>query len=168
MDLPQPQAETYSAELLTRWFRISGRFKPLGELISFLNDPRRNVLIIDEAQVTPLQPDYRIGGFNKAEVVVPRQDVQLALIVDLQADEMRLLPRTEHLVVYSNTYAISGHFHTGEETKVNDIFHVSSGPFFPASDVKVYSISTLNVPVETATSVAFFNKEHLGLFHSMS
>jgi hypothetical protein len=140
----------------------------MGDLISFLNDPMRNVLVIEQAQVTPLQPSYRIGEFAKSEVVVPRQEVQIVLVDDLQTDEMRLLPRTEHLVVYTNTYAVSGHFHTGEETRTDDIFHVSPGPFFPASHAKVCSISPLNTRIEGETPVAFLSKEHLDLFHCLA
>jgi hypothetical protein len=168
MDLPLLEQNVYSTELLTRWFRIIGQLRLVGELISFLNDPQRHVLTVEQAQVTPLQPGYRIGEFTKSEVVVPRQEVQIVLVDELRAEEMRLLPRTEHLVVYTNTYAVSGRFHTGAETRTDDIFHVSPGPFFPASNAKVCSISPLNMSIEGETPVAFLSKEHLDLFHCLS
>jgi hypothetical protein len=168
MDLSQPNVTSYPVELLACCFQVSGRLTPLGDILSFLNDPQRATLVIEDAQATPLQAGWRAGQFSGPDMVVPKAEVQLVLVGDLQADELRLLPRIEQLVVYTDTFAVNGHFHTGSETPVSDLFYVSRGPFFPASDAQVYAVQPLNVPVEGVASIMFVNKDHINLFYQMN
>lgn len=166
MGLTQPATRAYPVELLAQNFYLSGQFVPLGDPLSFVNDPQRGTLMLEEATATPLRTDWRIGETSKPRLLVPKEQVQIVLIGDLDSEnDMHLFPNTKRLIVYTNTYAINGHFHVGSEVPVGDMFHGTGGPFFPATRAEVYSILPLTNAVGGAAPMMFVNRNHVELYH---
>lgn len=164
MDFAQPQLKALNVEVLTQKFQVVGSLTPLGDILSFLNDPQRETLIIEDAEATPIQAPWRGGAFTSAELVLPKSEVQIVLVDGLQRDDMQLLPRAENLVVYTDTFAVRGGFHTGSDTKVSDIFYITQGPFFPATNAEAYGVVSLKVAIGGAAPVLFLNKLHVAAF----
>lgn len=166
MNLTQPTTTSYPVELLAQHFHVAGQFVPLGDPLAFINDAQRGALIIEGATAVPLQPDWRTGEFSRSQLMVPKEQVHIILIGDLDPEEdMRLFPRTENLVVYTDTYAINGYFHSGSDVPVSDIFYSTGGPFFPASNAEACSIEPLTNAIGGAAPVMFVNRDHVKLYY---
>jgi hypothetical protein len=166
MDFAQPTMNTYPAELLGQQFQVSGNLVPLGEPLGFMNDAQRGTVVIEDATATPLQPGWKAGEFSSSKLIVPKSQVQLMLIGEINPEEdMRLFPRTEHLIVYTDTYVVSGHFHAGSDTPVPDLFHSSGGPYFPASKAEIYSIVPLTISIGGSAPIVFVNKNHIKAYY---
>lgn len=166
MGLTQPTIRTYPVELLARNFHVSGQFVPLGDPLGFINDSQRGTLMLEDATAVPLRPDWRTGEFSRSQLVVPKAQVHIILIGDLDPEEdMRLFPRTENLVVYTDTYAVNGYFHTGSDVPVPDIFYSTGGPFFPATNAEACSIVPLTNSIGGAAPVMFVNRDHVETYY---
>ena len=160
-----PQIQEYTVELLTSTVHVSGKVSLLGDFILYLNDTQRLTIVVKDAQVTPLQTDWRVGGVSRPQAVVPKSKVHILMVADLNPDALQLMPHPQQLIVYTDTFVVNATLYIGADTNVPDIFYVSPGPFFPATQAQVYSVKPLNVEIKRAAPVIFIHREHIGVFY---
>lgn len=165
MDLEQIQAQAVPVEVLTATFQIGGKLSPVGGFGMFLNDTMRTTFSIMDAQVTPLPPGWRAGGFSQAELIIPKESVQVMLVGDLDVSSLNLLPKKEKLAMYTDTFVVSGNVHMGQDERYEGVFHGSGGPFFGVTDAEVYSVRQVKTEIAGAAPIVFVQRNHIDIYH---
>lgn len=160
-------ATTYEIEALTSNHRVQGIFTPRGNPGVFINDAQIATFIVNEANATPLAYGSKVGALISSPAIVPKSEVQVLIVGDLDRREANLMPKEMRLLVFTDTYAIRGTFYTGAETPAGDIF-ARSGPFFAATDVELFSIRPLASEIQGRAELAYVHKDAVRLFYPLT
>lgn len=154
---------TYPIEVLTARFQVGGRFTPRGNPGVFLNDQQVETFIIEDATSQPLTYGSKLGQMATTPAFIPKHEVHILTMEGFSPLDASLMPKPVGLLVFTDTYAIRGTFHTGAETPPSDVF-ARGGPFFPVTDVEIFSTSPLAVDIKGAADLAYVHREAVRLF----
>lgn len=152
-------------DILTADYHVSGTLEMRGNPAVYLNDQTVDVFTILDATVTPLMPGTQVGEMQIARFYVPKNKIQVVLL-DMAVQEAQLLPTRKHLVCFTDTYVVKGHFSTGPETASLDVFSVSPGPFFPAVDAEVVPLRPLTTEMGGETDLLYVRGDSVEMFYN--
>lgn len=156
---------TFPAEILTGYFQISGKMEVRGNPTIYLNDASFDVFSVHDATMTPLTPGSSIGPVKVPLLYLPKTEPHVVLIGNFNPKDAQLLPNIINLVAFTDTYVIKGSFHAGPETKADDVFFYSPGPFFPATDAEIYTMRPLAADLGGEADLVFIHRNHVRSFY---
>ena len=158
------QTTAYPIEILTASYQIMGEFTPRGNPALFLNDPQVASFRLEKGTLVPLMPGARIGEMAVGSLYVPRDEVQIVVIGNLDAQGAALLPRPLKLVCFTDTYAVRATFHTDQETRIEDVV-ATSGLFLPATDAEIFALRPLMADIGGEAPLIFIHKKAIKAFY---
>jgi hypothetical protein len=162
------QLTPYSIEVLTGSYQASGVLSPRGHPGVFLNDVNYSTLTITEAQLKPIIYGARSPEMKVPELSVPKREVQLLILRELNPADAMLLPHKQPMMCFTDTYAIRCTFHTGPETREADVLSSSAGLFYPVTDVEVFALRPLGAEVGKAVPMAFVQRDAVHAFFAQN
>jgi len=163
----QVMTKTYAIEVLTAHFQVGGGFSPRGNPGVFLNDQQVETFIIEEATSQPLNYGTKLGQVTTTPAFIPKDEVHILTLDGFHPHEASLMPKPVRLLIFTDSFAIRGTFHTGAETPASDMF-VLGGPFFPLTDVEIFSTRPMAVDVNGGAELAYIHRNAVRLFYSQT
>jgi len=161
----QVNINSYPVEILTGHFQVGGELEVRGNPTIFVNDPAIPVFAIHKASLTPLAGGTSVGQVQVPLLYVPKSEPHVLLIGNFDQKQAQLLPNKINLVAFTDTYVIKASFHAGPETKADDVFYYSAGPFFPATSAEIYAMRPLAADLGGQADLVFIHKSHVRAFY---
>jgi len=127
-------------EVFTASYHIRGELHMRGAPTVFLNDPLYPVFTLVGSVLRPLAQGTQIGAMNVNRSYAPKASIEVVALPEIDMAEVQLMKSTRPLICFTETYVVRGDFHTGPETASGDVFHVTAGPFFAATNVEIRAI----------------------------
>jgi hypothetical protein len=162
----QVNITTYPVEILTGHFQVSGNLEIRGNPAVFVNDASYNVFSVHDATVTPLVAGSPVGQVKVPVLYLPKSEPHVMLIGNFAPQDAQLLPNKIALIAFTDTYVIHGEFHTGPETKADDILYSAAGPYFPATDAEIYAMRPLAADLGGQADLVYVHKQHVRVFYT--
>jgi hypothetical protein len=157
---------TYSLEVFTANYHISGSMQPRGPISVFINDVQYPCLALTDASVQPLMSGAKVGTMQSAEIYIPKTEIQIVVVNDLAPADAQLLTGKKPLIVFTDTYVMRGNFHTGPETKPIDLFWFGGGPCYGATDVNIFGVRPLAREINIQAPIAYIHRSAVQSFYS--
>lgn len=157
--------QTYPVDILTAHYRVYGEIRTRGYPTIFLNDDSISTLTIYDATLMPLRQGMLVGAMSMDELQVPKTEPQVITFGNFEP-EIKLLPKAERLICFTDTYLLRGTFHMSQETKTKDVFYVQPGPFFPTTIVDINSLYPLAVEVKAHSQLGYLRGDAVRAFYA--
>ncbi len=166
MESIAPPRRVYPSEIYTTSCRIDGEIEPFGELLSVVNDDRKNYLLVHEATTTPLLATNPLSTINTKEAFLNKQDIVFfSLLSEENRATVRLLQQIERLIIYTPYFVLRADFHLGGEMRVRDLFDAIIGTFVPATKAQIFPLFTAKAPITPTAEMVIVNKHFIHLYH---
>lgn len=162
----QVNIRTLPVEILTGHYQIGGNLEIRGNPAIFVNDASFNAFAIHDAALTPLAGGSPIGNVKVPLLYLPKSEPHVVLIGNFSPQDAQLLPNKIRMIAFTDTYVIRGEFHTGPETKPDDVFYFAAGPFFPATAVDIYAMRPLAADLGGQADLVYVHKNHIRAFYT--
>lgn len=156
----------HDVQILTVHFQFSGQLEVIGVPFAFINDAARHSFSIHDAHLTPLTPGSPMKGFSRPQVVVRRPQIAF-FHFDNPATraEIRLLPRSELLVIYTPIAVCRGQLHMSSEARLGDFLDVLQGYFVPATQVRIFPLLELPAPFPLEADLILLGRDQIMSYH---
>jgi len=162
----QLQSYLFPCEIYTGNFQVEGQFRTIGNINIFLNDESNFSFELLNATVKPIAQGVRVKPLNPlGPAYVPRTEVQAMILGNLDNADVQLLPRTQMLTCYTDTYIIRGDFHLPTEARVGQVFKQVKATFFPVTNAQIYTMRPITYPVSGEADMLFINSEALCVYY---
>jgi hypothetical protein len=166
MESITPPRRLYRSEIYTTSCRVDGAIDPLGELISVINDDRKNYLLVHEANTTPLFATSPLGTITTKEALLNKNDIVfLNLLSEEDRTTIRLLQTIERLIIYTPDFVIRANFHLGGEMRVRDLFDTLTTTFVPATEAQIFPLFAPKANITPTAEMLIVNKHFINLYH---
>jgi len=167
MEQVGPPIHRYAAQLLTPSFHLNGSLEVVGGPLDFLNDSRRDALVLTDVHLTPLTPGSPMRSMTRPQLVLRRQEVALLCFADpdVRAD-IRLLVRAESLIIYTPLAVLRGSMHVPAEVAMNDVLSSTPGDFLAVTDAHLFPLRELPAPWPTQSGLVIVGRPYVQLYHT--
>ncbi len=156
----------HNVEIFTANYHLSGELHMRGAPGIFLNDALYPVFTLVGGVIHPLAQGTQIGAMNVTRFYVPKQSIEVVGLPEIDMAEVQLMSSTRRLIVFTETYVVRGDFHTGPETASGDVFHVTSGPFFPATNVEIHAVRPTPTDVRRKMPLVYVYRDAVQVLYS--
>jgi hypothetical protein len=160
------QLPTYRVEMMLPDFWVRAGFKPLGPMLSYLNDRTRSSVRFEEIELMPLAPDKQVGCIKQPKVTVDKKSLVLVSVPD-QADSgsVQLLQSKRPVIFYTSHFAIQGQLHINPDARDDDL--LDDGRDYAAlTEVTLYPLRQLGTTAVTRkTPLALINQLYVQTYH---
>lgn len=168
MSLPNIESKQYPAEILTEHYHLKCVIEPLGMLMTYLDTPERNNIIIKNITMTGLANDSVIGTINIKELWVTREEIILIRVNEDDVKEsLQHLPVRETLRIFVPNFVVQGAISRGEDTRVGDMFDVLKGDWAAIHDAQIFPLSSIKAQVFKQASMVLINKNRIEFYEPM-
>ncbi len=162
-----PPRRLYPSEIYTTSSRIDGQIEPLGELLSVINDDRKNYLLVHEAVTAPLLAASPLGTISAKEAILNKNDIVFfSLLSEENRAAVRLLQTVERLIVYTPSFVIRANFHLGGEMRVRDLFDTLTTTFVPVTEAQIFPLFTPKATITPTAEMLIVNKHFISFYHA--
>jgi len=154
------------ATVLLEQFQARCTLSVIGMLQTFLNDEQKDVLSLHEVTIHGLDAGNPARSM-KLEGLFVRKDACHAVAFDtmLSQEEVRLLPRTERLAVYTTRYVIQGDFHMGPDALISDFITSTRLRFVGATNVQFFSLFQPQAVMIQEAPLVYVHRDAVRMHH---
>ena len=163
----QVPRRSYAVQLFTATRRITGTYQAIGRYLEDLNNESRGFVLLVDATFTPLSPASSLPTVSVPELLVSKEDLLLVCFEEPQAqEELRLLQRTERMILYVAGFAVRGDVHLGAEQQMGDMFDATKARFQPLTDVTVFPLTQTQAAPPREQPFLLLNVGAIELYHA--
>ena len=169
MSLPDLASKQYQLELLTEYYLMQCIVEPFGMLMTYLDSPDRNNILIKDVTMIGLGVDSKVDLIKIKELWVQRNEI-LAIRLneeDLQG-AVQKLPALEKLRVFMPRFVLQGTLTHGEDTRLGDMFEVMKGTWAAMMDAQVFPHTAMKSQVFRSTPFLLINKNRIRFYEAVS
>jgi len=169
MSLPELQSKQYSLEILTEYYLMQCVAEPFGMLMTYLDAPERNNILVKNVTMIGLGVDSKVDLIKIKELWVQRNEI-LAIRVaeeDLQG-AVQKLPALEKLRVFMPRFVLQGTITHGEDTRLGDMFEVMKGTWAAMMDAQVFPHTAMKSQVFRSAPFLLVNKNRIRFYEAVS
>lgn len=153
---------------LTAEFQAISTLNVIGLLQTYLNDEQRAVFPLSDTAVYGLQPGNPAASMRIPELYLSKSAVHvMAFEQTFSHEEMGLLPRVEHVAVYTSHYVIQGEFYMGTDTMLSDFVDAARTLFIGATNVTVFPLFAPQTAVMQQAALVFVRKDRVQIHHAV-
>jgi hypothetical protein len=164
MERSGPPVRQYAVHFFTPSFQFSGQLEIIGNLLDFLNDTRRDVLICQQVRIVPLKPGLR--ELTRPSISIRKTEFVLLYFDDPSAQsEMRLLTRAETTVIYTDLAIVRGDVHLPAEARANDFLAAVSGILLPVTSVSLFKVVEFPLPFPDHCDLLLVGRDYIQMYH---
>lgn len=168
MSLPNIESKQYPAEILTEHYHLKCVIEPLGKLMTYLDTPERNNILIKNITLTGLANDSVIGTINIKELWLTREEIIFIRVNENDVKEsLKHLPAKETLRIFVPNFVVQGTISRGEDTREGDIFDALIGDWAAIHDAQVFPLSNIKAQVFKQASMVLVNKKRIEFYEPM-
>jgi hypothetical protein len=163
------QLPVFSVEVMLPDFWARVNFKPLGSMLSYLNDKTRNNVRFEEAALMPLSIDKQVNCIKQAKVTVEKRNLALISIIDSeQAQSVQLLQSKRPVIFYISHFAIQGQLHVNADSRDDDLLD-DSRDYCALSDVTLFPLRQLGVAnITRKIPLLLVNQQYVQTYHTQA
>ncbi len=142
MSFTNVQQRQYPVEIVSEHYLFAATLEPIGQMMTFLNDPERRTYQLKKVTATNLDPGGTLDRFQ-AEALYLRRDEMAAirLLEPVTTQTVPLMPKADRLRVFLPRFVVQATFHRGLDSRLNDIFDMH-GVWTPATDAHIFHLQT--------------------------
>ncbi len=156
------------ATLLTAGFQATGVLNVIGVLQTFINDERKNVFALREAQLYGVVQGNPAASMRVPELYLRKDECHVVVFGErFPGEQTGLMPRAERLAVYTSHYVIQGDFYMGTDALLSDFIHSSKSPFVAATNVAIFPLFPAQVAVVQQAPLAYVHQASVCMHHAL-
>nr|MBN1230124.1 hypothetical protein [Anaerolineae bacterium] len=159
--------QSFPVDILTSYYRVHGELVTRGDPTMYLNNQEMSLFTIRQATLMPLRPGMRVGAVMMDEILMPKAEPQLIILGKFDP-QVRLLPKSENLVCFTDSFVLNCTFHMSPDTRVEDMFFMQAGPFYAATNIKVSSMFSQGVDVNTFSEFGYLRGDAIRAFYTQA
>lgn len=166
--LGRPDEVELPVVVLTSMFQVRGRMWIRGVIQTYLGNDQKHTLSIYNAEVLGLENGNPAARMSQPEVVINKPSASVILL-EVRPPEwaMPLMPRSESLVAYTNSFAVMGLYHLPADGRVQDFAALYPTDFVLALEVKIFPLFQARAGLVQTAPVALVHKRAINLFHAI-
>ena len=168
MSLPGFESKQYSLEILTEYYYMQCVAEPVGMLMTYLDAPDRENILIKNVTMTSLGTDSKVGSVKMKELWVQRREM-IAIRLDeaLLEGAIQKLPALEKMRLFLPRFVVQGTITRGEDTRQGDMFEVLKGTWAPVLDAQVFPHTEMKSQVFRDAPLLLLNKNRIRFYESI-
>jgi hypothetical protein len=169
MALPELESKQYSLEILTEYYLMQCIVEPVGMLMTYLDAPDRNNILVKNVTMIGLGTDSKVDLIKIKELWVQRNEI-VAIRVNEEDLEgaVQKLPAQEKLRVFMPRFVLQGTLTHGEDTRLGDMFEVMKGTWAAMTDVQIFPHTEMKAQVFRNTPFLLVNKNRIRFYEAVS
>jgi hypothetical protein len=160
------QLPTYRVEMMLPDFWVRANFKPLGPMLSYVNDRTRSSMRFEETELMPLAPDKQVGCIKQPKITVDKKNLVLIALLDgVDSGSVQLLQSKRPVIFYTSHFAIQGRLHINADARDDDL--LDDGRDYAAlTDVTLFPLRQLGTTALTRKpSLVLINQQYVQTYH---
>ena len=168
MSLPDIQSKQYPLEILTEYYLMQCVAEPVGMLMTYLDSPDRENILVKNVTMTSLGVDSKVGVVKMKELWVQRNEM-IAIRLD-EADlegAIQKLPALEKLRLFLPRFVVQGTITRGEDTRQGDMFEVLKGTWAAVLDAQVFPHTEMKTQVFRDAPLLLLNKNRIRFYEAI-
>ena len=168
MSLPGVESKQYPLEILNEDYLIHCVVEPVGTLMTYLDVPDRQNILLKNVTLTGLGTDSKIDTIKIKELWVQRNEI-IAIRVN-EADlegAVQKLPAQEKLRVFMPLFVVQGTVTRGEDTRLGDMFEVMKGTWAAMSNAKIFPLTAMKAEVFRDAPLLLLNKNRIRFYEAV-
>jgi len=163
-----PAANDYRVTVFATSFQVRGVLRVNGILQTYMNDPDRPTIIVNDAQMTGFEPSNPAARINLPELVIRKVHCGIVAFEDsISAENMKLLPRGEQIALYTDRFIAEGEYHMGADSRIGDFVDISLQQFILAINVRIYPLVAPRTPLVPFAPMIAVHKSAVHLYHAV-
>lgn len=160
------QLTAYRVEIMLPDFWARASFKPLGPMLSYVNDRSRGNVRFEEIELMHLAVDRQVGCIKQAKVTVEKQNLVLIAVPDHEeAQSIQLLQNKRPVVFYTGRFAIQGQLHANQDARDDDLLD-DARDYVALSEVTLFPLRQLGATaVSRKVPLLLVNQHYVQTYH---
>jgi hypothetical protein len=160
------QLQIFQVEAVLPDYLLRGGIKPLGPLLTYVNDRSRGAVRFEDLELLPLPIDRQVGCIKQPKVTVDKANLVLLSVVKAEdAATVQLLQSKRPVVFYTSHFAIQGDLHVNQDSRDDDLLD-DSRDFSALSDALIFPLRQLGVTPTRKTPLLLVNHHHIQTYHT--
>ena len=168
MSLPEVESKQYPLEILNEEYLIRCVVEPVGMLMTYLDVPDRQNILLKNVTLTGLGTDSKIDTIKIKELWLQRSEI-IAIRVnetDLEG-AVQKLPTQEKLRVFMPRFVVQGTVTRGEDTRLGDMFEVMKGIWAAMTDAQIFPHTEMKTEVFRDAPLLLLNKNRIQFYEAV-
>lgn len=168
MAIPQIESKQYPLEILTEYYLMQCVVEPVGMLLTYLDAPDRENILLKNVTLTGLGLDSKVDIIKMKELWVQRKEI-IAMRLD-EADlegGVQKLPALERLRIFMPRFVVQGTVTRGEDTRLGDMFEVMKGTWVGMSNAQIFPHTAMKSQVFREAPFMLLNKNRIRFYEAL-
>jgi hypothetical protein len=160
------QLTAYRIEFILPDYWARANFKPLGSMLSYLNDRTRSNVRFEEIELMPLSSDRQVGCIKQAKVTVEKKNLVLISVLEREeAQSIQVLQSKRPVIFYTGHFAIQGQLHANADARDDDLLD-DARDYSALSEVTLFPLRQLGATgVSRKVPLLLINQQHIQTYH---
>lgn len=168
MALSEIESKKYPLEILTEYYLMQCVVEPVGMLMTYLDSPDRENLLVKDVTLIGLGTDSKVGTVKMKELWVQRSEMIVIRVdeADLQGT-IQKLPAQEKLRLFMPRFVVQGTLTRGEDTRVGDMFEVMKSTWAAILNAQVIPHTEMKAQVFRESPLLLLNKNRIRFYEAI-
>lgn len=165
MSLPDLTSKKFQLDILTEYYWMQCIVEPVGMLMTYLDSPDRENILIKDVTMTSLGTDSKVGTIRMKELWVQRSEIVAIRVKEEDLEgSVQKLPGQEKLRIFLPRFVVQGDLTHGEDTKIGDMFEVMKGTWASISNAQIFPHTEMKSQVFRVTPFLLVNKNRIRFY----
>ena len=152
--------------IMTSYLQLTGDLEVIGNPLLFLNDERRDNMVVKDVRVAPIRPSGPFKALSQPQVTVLRDDFAFAYFPDPEArGSVQLLAREENAVIYTSLAIVRATFHLPAEAPNATFLSVVTQDMIPVTDAQIFWLNPPPMPFPDKCELLMVGKKYIQMYH---
>ena len=157
--------DTFRIEALTASYLLRAELKPLGEILVYLNDRRRDYVRFEEVELQPIAHARQMRGVKREMMSVNKPSLLLvSLPVAEEVAKVQLIESSRPVVFYLGAFIVRGKLHINLDASDEDMLD-DARDFYAVSDASIFPLEKLAATPSRQVPLLFVNRPHVEAYH---
>lgn len=152
------ELKTYQIEGILLDYLLKARLQPRGHLLAFLNDRNWEFIPFQDAELTPLAHDARVGGMRKDALSVNKGNLATVNVLDAsQITDIQIPVASRPTIFHLGFFAVQGNLHVTSDAPDEDMMD-DLHDYFPVTSASIYPIRPVSLAPTAKIPLLFVNR----------
>jgi hypothetical protein len=158
--------ETYRVECFANDFLLRAQLTPLGELLVYLNDRRREFMHLDAVELQALTADRQLRPIQRDVLNVNKRTLlALSMLDDGEAQRVQVIAARRPVVFYLGPLIVRGQLHVNVDASADDLMD-DSRDYYPISQANIFYVRATPPKYTREVPLFLVNRSLVQAYHS--
>jgi len=168
MSLPEFESKQFPLDILTEYYLMQCVVEPFGMLMTYLDAPDRENILVKNVTMTSLGTDSKVGTVKMKELWVQRSEIIVIRVEESDLEgAVQKLPAQEKLRMFMPRFVVQGTLTRGEDTRLGDMFEVMKGTWVAMSNAHVFPHTEMKTEVFCDAPFLLINKSRIRFYEAV-